>query len=42
MNRKVIKKNDRVEIVYTDDKGKIVAHESIDLKTYEKNYKETE
>lgn len=38
MNKKVTKKGNRVEIIYTNDKGKVVAHESLDLKTYEKNY----
>lgn len=38
MNRKVTKKGDRVEILYTDDKGNVVAHESLSLETYKENY----
>lgn len=42
MNRKVVKKGNRVEIIYTDDKGKVVAHEDIELETYKKNYPQEE
>lgn len=38
MKRKVTVKGKRVEIIYTDEKGKIFAHEDISLETYKKNY----
>lgn len=42
LKRKVKIDKGRVEITYTNKKGQIVAHESLDKKTYEKNYPKEE
>lgn len=36
MNRKVVKKGKKVDIIYTDDKGKVIGHEEADIKVFEK------
>lgn len=42
LKREVKMGKGRVEITYTNKKGQIVAHESLDAKTYKKSYPKEE